>query len=106
MKTKLTHAQILDIYSSKEPYSIICSKYLLSKGYVSAIKNGRNLRHITKPLRRKKRIKRGKLTEEEREIIRTSDKSVAKLAKQYNVSKSNIYQLRSRKKAKRQLCRS
>lgn len=75
----------------------ISEKYNIDKAIVSNIKNGKSYRNITKNINKGeiKVKKKSKLTEEDIKHIYMSNKTCKELAREYNMSESGIYFIKS-----------
>ncbi len=72
-------------------------KYNIDRAIVSNIKNGKSYRNVTKNMNKGKVEvnKKSKLTEEDVKHIYLSNKTCKELAREYNMSESGIYFIKS-----------
>jgi hypothetical protein len=88
---------IKSIFISNLTNKEISEKYNIDKVIVSNIKNGKSYRNITKNMNKGKvKVKKkSKLTEEDVKHIYLSNKTCKELAREYNMSESGIYFIKS-----------
>lgn len=93
----LSEDTVKGIFISDLSNKEISEKYNIDRAIVSNIKNGKSYRNITKNMNKGKVEvnKKSKLTEEDVKHIYLSNKTCKELAREYNMSESGIYSIKS-----------
>lgn len=93
----LSEDTVKGIFISDLSNKEISEKYNIDRAIVSNIKNGKSYRNITKNMNKGKVEvnKKSKLTEEDVKHIYLSNKTCKELAREYNMSESGIYFIKS-----------
>lgn len=93
----LSEDNVKDIFISDLSNKEISKKYNIDRAIVSNIKNGKSYRNVTKNMNKGKVEvnKKSKLTEEDVKHIYLSNKTCKELAREYNMSESGIYFIKS-----------